>query len=94
MQSEQLSEFLAILWASGSLLPGELYAASERLKAREIFEAQHTAHVAVESELTAAIQNPVITTIMLSSDIITMSDIVINRQEPLTLDLNGYKIAS
>lgn len=94
MQPEQLSGFLAILWASGSSLPGELYAASERLKAREIFEAEHTAQVAIESELTAAIQNPAITTIVLTSDIITMSDIVINRQSPLILNLNGYKIAS
>lgn len=94
MQPDQLSRFLAMLWASGSSLPGELCAASARLADREIFEAKHTAKVALEPELNAAIQNPEITKIILVSDIIVMSDITVNRQEPLTLDLNGYKIAS
>lgn len=94
MQPDQLSRFLAMLWASGSSLPQELCAASARLADREIFEAQHTAKVALEPELNAAIQNPEITKIVLTSDIIVMSDITVNRQEPLTLDLNGYKIAS
>lgn len=83
-----------MLWASGSALPGELCAASERLAARELFDAEHTAKVALEPELNAAVQNPAITKIILTSDIIAMSDITVNRQEPLTLDLNGYKIAS
>ncbi len=94
MQPDQLSSFLAMLWASGSALPGELCAASERLAAREIFEAKHTAKVALEPELNAAVNDPEITKIILTSDIIVMSDITVNRQSPLTLDLNGYKIAS
>lgn len=94
MQPDQLSRFLAMLWASGSSLPQELCAASKRLADREIFEAKHTAKVALEPELNAAIQNPEVTKIILTSDIIVMSDITVNRQEPLTLDLNGYKIAS
>lgn len=94
MQLDQLSHFLAMLWASGSSLPGELCAASARLVDREIFEAKHTAKVALEPELNLAIQNPEITKIILTSDIIVMSDITVNRQEPLTLNLNGYKIAS
>ncbi len=83
-----------MLWASGSSLPEELCAASARLADREIFEAKHTAKVALEPELSAAIQNPEITKIVFTNDIIVMSDLVVNRQGSLILDLNGYKIAS
>lgn len=94
MQPNQLSQFLAMLWATGSSLPDELCTASQRLADRAVFAATHSAEVAVESELTAAIQNPAITQITLTSDVILMFGLVINREEPLTLDLNGCKIAS
>lgn len=87
-----------MLWASGSSLPMELCAADARLAAREVFDASAPrpgeARVDTESALTAALQDPAITTITLTSDIIVMSDITINRQGKLTLDLGGFKIAS
>lgn len=87
-----------MLWASGSSLPMELCAADARLAAREVFDASaprpDEARVDTESTLTVALQNPAINTITLTSDIIVMSDITINRQGKLTLNLGGCKIAS
>lgn len=89
MEQNQLENFLSLLLAMESSLPIELITASS-----QVFDATSTREVATETELLAALEDPTLFEITLISDIVLLNQIVVNRCEPITLNLNHYKIAS
>lgn len=96
MQNHQIQSFLAYMWALGIVPTSESVSADSDLLANtpsepKIFDAQAIQN---EVELQAALSDPDITEITLANDIITAENLVVNRNDRIELNLNGFKIAS
>lgn len=87
MQEEDLSSFVAALWAAGLALPCSLEDTVKNGNAT-------VADVATEAELVKAIADPHITTIILTNDIILLETLVVSRSNRITIDLGGHRVAS
>lgn len=87
MQEEDLSSFVAALWAAGLALPCSLEDTVKNGNAT-------VADVATESELVKAIADPHITTIILTNDIILLETLVVSRSNCIAIDLGGHRMAS
>lgn len=98
MKQAQLLEFLVLLFVLGITFPvewlvqnAELPASGNTADGAEVFD---VLAIKTEAELRIALSDPEITEIALANDIITLDDLIINRDNNVSLNLNGCKIAS
>lgn len=98
MKQAQLLEFLVLLFVLGITFPvewlvqnAELPASGDTADGAEVFD---VLAIKTEAELRTALSDPEITEIALANDIITLDDLIINRDDNVSLNLNGCKIAS
>ncbi len=96
MQEREIQSFLAYMWALG-IVPTTTSVSADRegldlgLSETSLFDADA---IKTESELQAALSDPGTVAITLASDIITIDNLVVNRDDNIELNLNGFKIAS
>lgn len=96
MQERQIQTFLAYVWALGIVPTQSIVSADGQdlvpnPDETQIFDADA---IKTEAELQAALSDPDTVAITLASDIITLEDLVVNRNDSIELNLNGFKIAS
>lgn len=96
MQEKQIQTFLAYVWALGIVPTTSTVSADGQdlvLDSDEtrLFDADA---IKTEAELQAALSDPDTVAITLVSDIITLENLVVNRNDSIELNLNGFKIAS
>lgn len=96
MQERQIQTFLAYVWALGIVpTPDTVSADGQDLAPTsdetQLFDADA---IKTETELQAALSDPDTVAITLASDIITLENLVVNRNDSIELNLNGFKIAS
>lgn len=96
MQEQPILSFLAYVWALG-IVPTTTSVSADRngldseLDEARLFDADA---IKTETELQAALSDPETVAITLASDIITLENLVVNRNDSIELNLNGFKIAS
>lgn len=96
MQDRQVMSFLAYVWALGIVPTSTSVSAdSDSLDFDQnetvLFDADA---IKTEAELQAALSDPETVAITLASDIITIDNLIVNRNDSVELNLNGFKIAS
>lgn len=96
MQDRQVMSFLAYVWALGIVPTSTSVSAdsnslgSDRNETK-LFDADA---IKTEAELQAALSDSETVAITLASDIVTIDNLVVNRNDSIELNLNGFKIAS
>lgn len=96
MQEQSILSFLAYVWALG-IVPTTTSVSADRNSLdseqdeAKLFDADA---IKTEAELQAALSDPETVAITLASDIITLENLVVNRNDSIELNLNGFKIAS
>lgn len=96
MQERQIQSFLAYVWALGIVPTLDTVSADGQdlipnSGETPLFDADA---IKTEVELQAALSDPNTVAITLASDIITIENLVVNRNDSIELNLNGFKIAS
>lgn len=96
MQERQIQTFLAYVWALGIVPTTDTVSADGQdlipnSDETRLFDADA---IKTEVELQAALSDPNTVAITLASDIITLENLVVNRDDSIELNLNGFKIAS
>lgn len=96
MQERQIVSFLAYVWALGIVPTTTSVSADSNGLSSDSDKAQNFDADAIktESELQAALSDPDTVAITLASDIITLENLIVNRNDSIELNLNGFKIAS